>query len=58
MDHMRISGNEPSSVILRQIVVSKKWKMLTQRCQKMLKPKVHKRIQFIHTFFQILLIEI
>ena len=41
MNHMRISGNEPSSVILRKIHV--KWfqrkKMLTRKCQNKLKPK-------------------
>ena len=34
MDHMRISGNEPSSVILRQTKRFQKLKMLTRKCQK------------------------
>ena len=39
MDHMRISGNEPSSVILRQTKRFQKLKMLTRKCQNKLKPK-------------------
>ena len=34
MDHMRISGTEPSSVILSQKSIFKSWKEMTQTCQK------------------------
>ena len=33
MDHMRISCNEPSSVVLRQIMMMYKFKMIAQKCQ-------------------------
>ena len=39
MDHMRISGTEPSSVILSQRKLSKKLKSDTQKCLNKLKPK-------------------
>ena len=39
MDHLRISGNEPSSVILSQIKWFQKKKTLTRKCQNKLKPK-------------------
>ena len=38
MDHMRISGTEPSSVILNQKSNSKGWKVIPQKCQIKLKP--------------------
>ena len=34
MDHMRISGNELSSVILRQTRKFQKLKMMVRKCQK------------------------
>ena len=40
IDHMRISGNEPSSVILRQTKKFPKLKTLTRKYQNMLKPKL------------------
>ena len=39
MDHMRISGTEPSSVILSQTMKLKMWKVMTQRCLNKLEPK-------------------
>ena len=36
---MRISGNEPSSGILRQTKWFQKLKMFTQKCQEKMKPK-------------------
>ena len=36
---MRISGTEPSSVILSQTGSLKSWKEMTKKCQKKLKPK-------------------
>ena len=39
MDHMRISGTEPSSVILSQICSIKSCKVMTKKCQNKLKPK-------------------
>ena len=40
MDHMRISGTEPSSVILSQKRDSfKSWKVMSQNCQKQAKAK-------------------
>ena len=39
MDHMRISGTEPSSVILSQTCSIKIWKVMTKKCQNTLKPK-------------------
>ena len=39
MDHMRISGNEPSSVILSQTMAIQKLKAIAQKCQNMLRPK-------------------
>ena len=38
MDHMQISGNEPSSMILRQTVFSKV-ENIDRKCQNKLKPK-------------------
>ena len=40
MDHMRISGTEPSSVILSQTNWSKKMKMMPKKCQKQAKAKM------------------
>ena len=34
MNHVRISGNETSSVILRQTKWFQKWKMWTRKCPK------------------------
>ena len=39
MDHMRISGTEPSSVILSQKWIFKNWKEMSQTYQNKLKPK-------------------
>ena len=39
MDHMRISGTEPSSVILSQRKLFKKLDMYAQKCQNKIKPK-------------------
>ena len=39
MDHMRISGIEPSSVILSQTCSIKRLKVMTKKCQIKLKPK-------------------
>ena len=39
MDHMRISGNEPSSVILSQTKCIQKLKMTARKCQNKLKSK-------------------
>ena len=39
MDHIRISGTEPSSVILSQKSSFKIWKVLSQKCLNKLKPK-------------------
>ena len=39
MDHMRISDNEPSSVILCQTKWFQKLRMLTRKCKNKLKPK-------------------
>ena len=39
MDHMRISGTEPSSVILSQTKKFQKLKIDAQKCQNKLKPK-------------------
>ena len=36
---MRISGIEPSSVILSQTYTLKSWKVMTKQCQNKLKPK-------------------
>ena len=36
---MRISGNEPSSVILSQTMQLKNWKVMTQKYLNKLKPK-------------------
>ena len=36
---MRISGTEPSSVILSQMKQFKSWKVMLQKCQIKLKPK-------------------
>ena len=38
MDHMRISGKEPSSVILSQTKWFQTLKMIAQKCQIKLKP--------------------
>ena len=38
MDHMRISGTEPSSVILSQTKLFKKLKVMPKKCQIKLKP--------------------
>ena len=38
LDHMRISGTEPSSVILSQTCSIKSWKEMTKKCQIKLKP--------------------
>ena len=39
MDHMRISGNEPSSVILSQTKLIQNLKMMTRKCLNKLKTK-------------------
>ena len=39
MDHMRISDNEPSSVVLSQRSNFKSWKEMSQTCQNKLKSK-------------------
>ena len=41
MDHMRISGTEPSSVILSQTIKSsfKSWNVMSKMYQNQLKPK-------------------
>ena len=39
IDHMRISGNEPSSVILGKTKWFQKLKMIAKKCQNKLKPK-------------------
>ena len=39
MDHMRISGKEPSSVILSQTKKFESWKVMPQKCQIKLNPK-------------------
>ena len=39
MDHMRISGTEPSSVIFSQTKKFKSWKVIPKKCQIKLKPK-------------------
>ena len=39
MDHMRVSGTEPSSVVLSQRSNFKSWKEMSQTCQNKLKPK-------------------
>ena len=39
MDHMRISGTEPSSVFMSQRVSLKSWKVRTKNCLNKLKPK-------------------
>ena len=39
MDHMRISGTEPSSVILSQTSSLKSWKVITKKCKNKLKLK-------------------
>ena len=39
MDHMRISGNEPSSVILSQTKWFQTLKMIARKCQIKLNPK-------------------
>ena len=39
MDHMRILGTEPSSVILSQTYSIKCWKVMTKRCQKQAEAK-------------------
>ena len=39
IDHMRISGNEPSSVILSQIKWFQKLKIISRKCLNKLKPK-------------------
>ena len=39
MDHMRISGNEPSSMILGQTKSFQTLKMIARKCQIKLKPK-------------------
>ena len=41
IEHMRISGNESSSVIFGQTMEKKsqKWKVMTQKCPNKLKPK-------------------
>ena len=38
MDHMRISGNEPSSVILSETMLIQKLKMIAQKFQNKVKP--------------------
>ena len=39
VDHMRISGTEPSSVVLSQTMMMQKLKIIAQKCQNKLKPK-------------------
>ena len=39
MDHMRISGTEPSSVILSQAMWIQKLKMISRKCQKQAESK-------------------
>ena len=39
MDHMRISGTEPSSMILSQKSSFKSLKVVSQKCKNKLKPK-------------------
>ena len=39
MDHMRISGTEPSSVIISKKNVFTSWKEMSQSCQNKLNPK-------------------
>ena len=39
MDHLRISGTEPSLVILSQRSSLKNWKVMTKKYQNKLKPK-------------------
>ena len=38
-DHMRISGTEPSLVILSQTKLFKQFKAMSQKCQNKQKPK-------------------
>ena len=54
MDHMRISGNEPSSVILSQTMWIQKLKVIARNCQNNLKPKgMYKEVQsFDHVHFE------
>ena len=47
MDHMRISGNEPSSVILSQTKWFQTLKMIARKCQIKVKPKGKR--QRLHT---------
>ena len=56
MDHMRISGTEPSSVILSQKSIFKRWKEMSQTCQNKLKcfsPYIH--VDYFDFFPKILL---
>ena len=46
MDHMRISGTEPSSVILSQMKWIKSWKVMPHKCQIKLKSYVNMYIHF------------
>ena len=39
MDHMRISGTEPSSAVLSQRSNFKSWKEMSQTCQKQAEAK-------------------
>ena len=46
MDHMRISGTEPSLVILSQKSSFKKWKVMSLKCQKQADAKRDGVLQF------------
>ena len=46
MDHMRISGNETSSVILSQKSIFKSWKEVSQTCKKQAEAKRDGILQF------------
>ena len=50
MDHMRISGTEPSSVVLSQRSNFKNWNEMSQTCQNKLKPRA---FHFHNIAFQI-----
>ena len=51
MDHMRISGNEPPSVILSQTKRFQKLKMIARKCQKQAEAKKDGVINLQHYNF-------
>ena len=49
---MRISGNEPSSVILSQTKLFQKLKWLSESAQTKLKPRIHALYSIIISYLQ------